>query len=463
MSDEKNGIKNGGANNEDMAPQEDGTKVPLTADGVEVKFSSNVDSGDAKIDMPGTPHAFSGLTKEELMEYANDPFWKRLRWFLFILFWAAWLAMLVSAIVIIVLAPRCTPPLHWMQDSTIMGYDQDNNPDVNGDKVEDVKDVVATAKKLNMTAIYIPGLISDKDFSKPSETYINVTDLLKGAKEANLKVVTDFVNSEVPLDNVWVNDTNKPGYFSGQKLNFSSEGVRADLQTILEGWIEQGVKGFFMNEKDETDIKTFLNEKIADTKGLVVTDVLDMADILSKFTVNEYREFLKTNAKGNELVWNWFKYNPTAGKASGLSEDLANLITLSLYAAPGTPVLEGLDSQADINNEEEILKYVTPLRKQQVMHFSNTSWTTDTVENVISYARFLSGSPKPGYAVAVNMDDTKSANVSFVSIKGVPDTGILSVEWPVSGTTVGNKTDLRHVFLEPLSGKIIEFEPAEEE
>jgi len=462
MSDEKNGIKNGGANNEDMAPQEDGTKVPLTADGVEVKFSSNVDTGDAKIDMPGTPHAFSGLTKEELMEYANDPFWKRLRWFLFILFWLAWLAMLVSAIVIIVLAPRCTPPLHWMQDSTIMGYDQDNTPDVNDDKVQDVKDVVATAKKLNMTAIYIPGLISDKDFSEPSETYINVTDLLKGAKQANLKVVTDFVKSEVPTDNVWFNNTNKPGYFTGSKLDFSNDGVRADLQAILENWIELGVKGFFMNEKDETDIKEFLNEKIADTKGLVVTDVIDMADQLSNFDVNKYREFLQANAKGNELVWNWFKYNPTAGKASGLSEDLANLITLSLYAAPGTPVLEGLDSQADINNEEEILKYVTPLRKQQVMQFSNTTWTKDTVENVISYARYLSGSTKPGFAVAVNMDDTKNATVSFASIKGVPDTGKLSVEWPVSGNTVGAEASLKDVFLGPLSGKIIEFEPKEE-
>lgn len=41
------------------------------------------------------------------MKYANDPFWIRLRWLLFILFWALWVAMLAGAIVIIVMAPKC--------------------------------------------------------------------------------------------------------------------------------------------------------------------------------------------------------------------------------------------------------------------------------------------------------------------------------------------------------------------
>lgn len=43
------------------------------------------------------------------------------RWILFIFFWIVWLAMLVGAIVIVVMAPRCkaepTPP--WYQDTTV--------------------------------------------------------------------------------------------------------------------------------------------------------------------------------------------------------------------------------------------------------------------------------------------------------------------------------------------------------
>lgn len=54
--------------------------------------------------------AFVGMGKEELMKYANDPFWVRLRWFLFILFWLLWAGMLIGAIMIIYAAPKCESP-----------------------------------------------------------------------------------------------------------------------------------------------------------------------------------------------------------------------------------------------------------------------------------------------------------------------------------------------------------------
>lgn len=54
--------------------------------------------------------AFVGMSKEELMKYANDPFWVRLRWILFISFWLLWALMLLGAILIIYAAPKCSPP-----------------------------------------------------------------------------------------------------------------------------------------------------------------------------------------------------------------------------------------------------------------------------------------------------------------------------------------------------------------
>lgn len=51
------------------------------------------------------------MTKEELMKYANDPFWIRLRWTFFILFWLLWVAMLGAAIWIVVKAPKCSGPV----------------------------------------------------------------------------------------------------------------------------------------------------------------------------------------------------------------------------------------------------------------------------------------------------------------------------------------------------------------
>ena len=56
-----------------------------------------------------SPQKFSGLSKEELMKFANDPFWVRLRWGLFIAFWVLWLGLLIAAVLIIVLTPKCPP------------------------------------------------------------------------------------------------------------------------------------------------------------------------------------------------------------------------------------------------------------------------------------------------------------------------------------------------------------------
>jgi len=91
-------------------------------DASEVKFIS-VDSqnGDAKIDIENMKIAFAGMGKEELMKFANDPFWVRLRWFLFISFWLLWAAMLAGAVTIIIMAPKCTAPapLKWWEQSPL--------------------------------------------------------------------------------------------------------------------------------------------------------------------------------------------------------------------------------------------------------------------------------------------------------------------------------------------------------
>lgn len=55
------------------------------------------------------------MTKEELLKFAEDPFWIRMRWTLFILFWLLWAAMLLGAVLIILKAPKCSAPvaLSW--------------------------------------------------------------------------------------------------------------------------------------------------------------------------------------------------------------------------------------------------------------------------------------------------------------------------------------------------------------
>ena len=96
----------------DVGTGEDGMPLNPNAEHA-VQFipqGKDPNNGDAKVElgeMGGAPK-FVGLGKEELMKYANDPFWVRLRWILFVLFWILWVAMLAGAIVIIVLAPKCS-------------------------------------------------------------------------------------------------------------------------------------------------------------------------------------------------------------------------------------------------------------------------------------------------------------------------------------------------------------------
>ena len=54
----------------------------------EVKYvNADSQNGDAKIDVENVRAVFAGMGKEELMRFANDPFWVRTRWILFSLFW----------------------------------------------------------------------------------------------------------------------------------------------------------------------------------------------------------------------------------------------------------------------------------------------------------------------------------------------------------------------------------------
>ena len=52
---------------------------------------------------------FSGLSKEELMKFADDPFLVRLRWELFIAFWVLLLGLIIAAVLIFVLTSKCPP------------------------------------------------------------------------------------------------------------------------------------------------------------------------------------------------------------------------------------------------------------------------------------------------------------------------------------------------------------------
>jgi len=111
MNDEKNALKNHTDDSEHIG--NDST----------VKFLNGDKTSEVSvIDKEKTCNdEFVGLTKEELMKFASDPFWRRVRIVLMVLFVIVWVVMLAAAIAIIVVAPKCPPrpDLDWWQKTIV--------------------------------------------------------------------------------------------------------------------------------------------------------------------------------------------------------------------------------------------------------------------------------------------------------------------------------------------------------
>lgn len=102
------------ANEDDVAnaDAEQGVTEPLTGGSGDngspskVTFVSKAADGktnDATIDIAVTSNGYTGqgLSKSEVMAYANDPTWKKIRMGSFVFFWIVWLGLLGAAVAIV--------------------------------------------------------------------------------------------------------------------------------------------------------------------------------------------------------------------------------------------------------------------------------------------------------------------------------------------------------------------------
>lgn len=222
LEDNKDGIFHR-EENEDINEK---TKMAYSeTDPTKVKFTNMVNheldgKADAKVDIENVQLSFAGMGKEELMKYANDPFWVRLRWSLFILFWVLWIAMLAGAIIIVVLTPGCPPPpaREWHHKGVIYQVYPTSFKDTNDDGVGDLKGIIEKLpyiKELGVNTIWLnpifPSPLKDggydiSDYTDIDPLFGNLTDfdeLLKVAKEKGLHVILDFVPNHTSDRHPW--------------------------------------------------------------------------------------------------------------------------------------------------------------------------------------------------------------------------------------------------------------------
>jgi len=301
-----------GSNKEvdDMPPTYEEAKSLTTGEPV-VKITSN----DTKIEIGKDKEVdagFQGLTKEELMKYANDPFWVRLRWILFILFWFIWVAMLAASIVIIIYAEKCPSPdpKEWWQKSPLYKVNVATFKDSDGNGEGDFAGVTEELDylvKAGVGTVYLTSFFQSpqaveneydvQDYRQVNPDYGSLEDwkaLVAALKERDQKVVIDFIPNHSSDQHAWFemsiakdptyadfyiwnegggsgsppnawtvegtdvpawswNDERGAWYLNqlGPKLpdlNLKNPAVVEELQKVLQFWIDTGVNGFVVHD-----------------------------------------------------------------------------------------------------------------------------------------------------------------------------------------------------------------------
>ncbi|XP_044747101.1 neutral and basic amino acid transport protein rBAT isoform X2 [Coccinella septempunctata] len=169
--------------------------------------------------------AFAGMGKEELMKYANDPFWIRIRWFLFILFWLSWLGMLIGAIAIIYKAPKCLSPesKQWWEEGPLAEIKADISPD----NLKELKDS-------GIKALIVEW--SDDIYDKINDSH-RVISLMEKGKELDLPIILDF---EASMSNIWFENSENGGEYSDYYIWKESDKVNASGAPIPpNNWISR--------------------------------------------------------------------------------------------------------------------------------------------------------------------------------------------------------------------------------
>nr|XP_023014843.1 neutral and basic amino acid transport protein rBAT [Leptinotarsa decemlineata] len=228
---------------------------------------SNEKNGDAKLDIGEPMLSFGGMNKEELMKYANDPFWVRLRWFLFIGFWLLWAAMLVGAILIIYAAPKCDPPppRTWWQEGPLALVSPDTNPE-----------------QLKTLDKNIKGLIVSwqGDAYKEFDESHDVIKILNQAKDLGRRTIIELDPSS---SEVWFEESeNKNISYKDYYIWRAAKGTGDGTPQPPNNWVDKNDNSsWHYSEKRQEYYYAPLNKKILNFRNASV--VAEFSAVINKF------------------------------------------------------------------------------------------------------------------------------------------------------------------------------------
>ena len=262
----------------------------------------NIAPSDIKIEMgkekEKEEEGFKGLSKEELMQFANDPFWVKLRWVLFILFWIIWVAMLAASVVIIIYAPKCPSPeaKQWWQKGPVYKTSVGQFPDINGDKVADLQDVNDNLDYLvgaGVGSLYLTSLLSPNNLEQVKQEYGTMDDwkrLSQALQERGLRVIVDFVPGSTDEHHMWYEEAQAGKgeyasyYKSGTQLDLDNVKVQEELVKVMKFWTANGVDGFLVREANgiPKDLLVKFRQELEQAEADSGVEKVLMVDVLSE-------------------------------------------------------------------------------------------------------------------------------------------------------------------------------------
>lgn len=403
---------------EKMLPRDESKVSPNSEISLkDVKIVMGEKNGDAKLEMVETKGTFGGMTKEELMKYANDPFWVRLRWFLFITFWLLWAAMLIGAIMIIYAAPKCDPPppRTWWQVGPLASLKYDATPEEVKAITKDIKGVIVSFNEDPYKAVddshKVIQLIKSVKESGTTKIIIELdpstSDVWFKESEANNANFTDYYiwhqpkydNNQKPgLPNNWgyvMNDvTNEVTSFwnysevrkeyyyaplTRPHLNFYNDKVIAEFSKVVKKFLDSGASGISIrNARTLLVDRSFADEKQPASKEGVY--LAERGFFLSTATVNN-------EGLGKLLLnWKWVVTNKTEDGLLMVSDELGKVKSYQVNHTliVDLPLLTNVFTKPDVSKIVEKLNHTFKIDRVQwpLWRENSSSLPTDVVSIV---------------------------------------------------------------------------------
>jgi len=484
---------------------------PLNAgatDDPKVKFTGGSETVDVeKGGSTGGDGSKAALTKAELMKYATDPFWVRLRWILFILFWICWTAMLVVSVVIIIMAPKCPSPApkSWWQKRPLYQIQVDAFKDSNGDTKGDLNGILEKAdyleNEVGVGSIVLSSIFKPSDYNDVDEKFGTLDDfknLVDGMHDREIKVLLDLDVTPAPKDlpilvQVWM-DKGVDGFrvpstgYTGYDLE-KTLALLKDVRGILDA-DEENPRVLMTNLAPSSDITKFYGVNVTDQIGslsqMPVDDKSFLPETISatnlKSSIEEYIGALPNNAWPNFYLGK----HGQSRVATRTNPKHVNTLNMILMMLPGTPITYfgeeigmedgsgalmqwNAEAAAEENSPIKIYKQVSSLRDSEVLLFGSLEMRVDGEVFVLS--RLKKGNP--GYILITNFGDTvktisvvpdeEGTDPAMKNPTGIPNTadkGILTMSTPKNpDLLVGASVNMAEISIPPGTTYLMTFVP----